>query len=188
MAIAATAVLAVATGYLLRAATAPAEPPPDPPSVDRNVDVGTAATFSPDPDGTGAGFVAWARGTGPEPAWADQVGLYLGGEHLKSLGRVEAGERSAWRICAAYAGVNCPFSALDSLDAYDGPMRFTPAPPPTCRDTVRPLTPDVLHRPHADLVVAQPTGGGLTCHGTFDVELWSIDGNVFAVNLSIGGF
>jgi len=141
-----------------------------------------------DPDGIGASFVSWARDSGPAPAWADRVGLYLGGKRLETLTGADAADPTAWRVCAQYAGVTCPFSAPGTLAHYDEPVRFISEPPPTCRDTLRPLNPDVLGRPNAHLVVVAPAGTGLDCHGTFDIEVWSVDGAVFAVNLTIGGF
>jgi hypothetical protein len=60
------------------------------------------------------------------------VTLYLGGQEQGILGGADLENRARWRLCPAggtYAARTCPFSAIDVIRRYRGPLTYTPAPP-----------------------------------------------------------
>ncbi|WP_343909206.1 PASTA domain-containing protein [Nocardioides aquiterrae] len=77
-------------------------------------------------------FVAFARGARDGPPAEPPVTLYLGGQRQRVLEGGELADRARWRLCPAagtYAARTCPFSAIDLLGRYAGPLAYTSVPP-----------------------------------------------------------
>ena len=64
-------------------------------------------------------FIAFARGNGSPPAFADSVQLHLGDAYQTTLSAEEATRPESWDVCAAYADAPCPISALRTVGAFE---------------------------------------------------------------------
>jgi hypothetical protein len=128
-------------------------------------------------------FNSFAGGDDLAPPFAEVVRLYLGNQFQKSLTYDEAMDRANWEVCpnGTYAGRGCPFSALETLAAFDQ------------RPTFRTFVAGCMAEPLAET----PTGLGSrmlvigdaeprTCAEDFSVQLWVEDNRITAVNLLLG--
>lgn len=78
----------------------------------------------------GGRFAAFARGETATPPADTPVTLFLGG--VRRGVAVEPTDRSSWRLCppaGSYAGRVCPFSAVEVISDWPGPLAITGAPP-----------------------------------------------------------
>jgi hypothetical protein len=76
----------------------------------------------------GSLFLDFATGRKPYPPSDTPVGLLLGSRRVATLDTSQVGHRPAWRICpssGSYAAATCPFSAIDVLRDFDGPIAIT---------------------------------------------------------------
>jgi hypothetical protein len=76
-------------------------------------------------------FLAFARGESDYPPADTPVELSLGAHVWKTLSSGQLGDRRVWRVCpdgGSYAGRVCPFSAVDVIREYDGPVTITDHP------------------------------------------------------------
>ena len=63
-------------------------------------------------------FIAFARGNGSPPAFAESVQLHLGDAYQRILSAEEATRPESWDVCAVYADTPCPMSALRTVGAF----------------------------------------------------------------------
>jgi hypothetical protein len=137
----------------------------------------------PDPDGIGHRFVDFARGNSDSLPIDTPVALYLGHQRVATTGDGDSSVRASWRVCRQYAGRICPFSALDTLASYDGPLRLAdhPATPAPCLATLVPTPPTDAGGTHVAVVLP---AGTTTCLDGFEVDVYSNDvGQIVAVDL-----
>jgi hypothetical protein len=145
----------------------------------------TNQVTGPDPDGIGHRFVDFARGESDSLPVDTPVGLYLGHQRVATIGDGDSSVRATWRVCRQYAGRTCPFSALDTLASYDGPLRLADhltAPSP-CLATLSPDPPTHTGGSHVAEILP---GGTTTCLDGFAVDVYYNDvGQIVAVDLVV---
>ncbi len=142
---------------------------------------------SNDPVGLGQAFAAWVRGQGPPPAFADQVGLYVGNRRLATVpGSRLVRDPTAWRVeLAGYAGRGPSFSARDVLATYDGELAFslTSHTGPPCPDAVE----ESVVGTGGSWTQVISAGGSGACQDAVEIQLWVDAGDeIVAVNLLLG--
>jgi hypothetical protein len=75
-------------------------------------------------------FLRFVRGAQASPPSDAPVGLYLGGELVRTIDPPDLGDRDLWEgLCpeaGAYAGRVCPFSVLDPLRTAGEELRIVP--------------------------------------------------------------
>lgn len=131
---------------------------------------------------TGGQFAAFARdGTAGLPA-DTPIALYLGGVRRGVAGR--PADRTSWRICppgSSYAGRVCPFSALDVVSDWPGPLAITGRPP--AHPCAHP-TPFDARRAGGAVAVTLTPDEELDCTSYWAVQLAVNDvGQIVAANL-----
>ena len=142
---------------------------------------------SHDPVGLGRAFAAWARGQGPPPAFADQVGLYVGNRRLATVpGSQLVQDPTAWRVqLAGYAGGGPSFSARDVLATSDEELAFslTSHTGPPCPDAVEE---SAVGTGGSWTQVVSAAGSG-SCQDAVEIHLRVDDQDqISAVNLLLG--
>ncbi|MEZ0577127.1 PASTA domain-containing protein [Nocardioides sp. MH1] len=133
-------------------------------------------------EATATAFVAWARGGGPAPRFADEVRVMLGGYEARDP-MTDPADRDAWRLaCPPTMSAPCPRSALDVLDAYDGPVVQSPTLASGCSAHPGALPKELRLAAEQDVVrLDQPEPRG--CADAWSVELWIDDaGAIYAVD------
>lgn len=131
-------------------------------------------------------FVLFARGRRTDVPTAALVGIYLGGQPVRTIPGADIDDRAQWEgLCpedgGSYAGRTCPFSVLAPLRSGTGAVATTdePASHP-CADPT-PMGPQFVGGTHRVTLVPDPAG---TCVDWVAVELYVNDvAQVVAVNL-----
>ena len=139
-----------------------------------------------DPVGLGAAFLAWARGGGDPPAFADDVGLYVGNRRVATVpGSDLASDPAAWQVPATYPGAGGTVSALSTVARQDGSPAFALVPhqAETCPDSLGPPPRDTGGAWVQTIEPPEPA----SCALAMQVQLWvDADDKVSAVNLLLG--
>jgi|GEM_PF-5418445 len=150
--------------------------------------------LEPDPDGgpdvvdrhaIAESFVAWARGDGRAPEFADEVRILLSGYDFGSVDGGEAPRIASWRLrCPRFMSAPCPESAVQVLRQYDGPTVRVPTPAQTCFTGKGQVSADLASLAPSHLVrIDRP--GARSCRDTSLVELWiDDDGRIYAADSS----
>jgi len=151
-----------------------------------NDDPAEIAAVSASREAAAEAFVAWARGKGPAPEFADRVRvMYGGGGAFGSTGWVEDPEtRSAYGGCSGLGFPDCPVDPVALLVRYDGPVVPT-AGRSTCADGGE--VPTRFAAAEQDVVrLEEPEPA--SCRSAWAVELWIDEGGViYGVNQAGAG-
>lgn len=126
-------------------------------------------------------LVALARGTSDAPRWSERIEILLGSRPQRVLSASEAGDRSKWRFCEAYAGLTCPFSPLDALAEHEFGFGYLARRPTFCLAQLEPLP--IRTEPHVSIEAT-----GTTCHGHLVIDVYVAASGIAAVDLRIGSF
>jgi hypothetical protein len=134
---------------------------------------------------TAAAFVAWARGEGPAPEFADRVRLLQGGSPPfgAQTWLRDPTDRWLYSMCSGLPPGRCGMDPIYQLDHYEGPV--VPARGRAlCVEGTADLPPYLADRATEDLVrLTKPEPP--TCEQDLPVELWiDDDGLIYAVNLA----
>lgn len=111
-------------------------------------------------------FVEFARTGESASPLAAAVGLGLGDRMYKIISQRDALDPASWGLCAAYAGLDCPLSALTVLTEWNGSTRTDAGPAPVC---------GVPHTQPDELVGQQPLSIVPVSGDHAGCEQWSID-------------
>lgn len=141
---------------------------------------------SPDPDRAAAAeaFVAWARGEGPPPEFAEEVRLLDADLLWDTLSDEEARDEPRWAMCSGRAPDACAVDARKVVDRHDGPVVQTGERASMCVERFGDLPADLAAAVDTDLVrLDQPEPRG--CRDAWAVELWiDGEGQIYAANLA----
>ena len=121
-------------------------------------------------------FVAWARGDGPAPDFAERVRHLNSG--LAPAWNEEPERRDGWSGCSGLGFPECGIDPVASVERYDGKVVASPG-RSTCPDD------GTLPEPYASSgdVVRLSAPEPATCGTAWAVELWIDDqGQIYAVN------
>ncbi len=144
-----------------------------------------------DPLGLGRAFVAWAREDGEPPAFADEVGLYVGNRRLGTVAGPDlAADPEAWQVrLEGYAERDPVFSAPQAVAEVDADRAgglvagLDPQQGAFCPDAVAPPPQHTGGLWAQTIEPAEPA----SCVDAFQVQLWvDADDRVSAVNLLLG--
>lgn len=133
----------------------------------------------------GQSLLAFARGGHQTPAFAAEVGVYVGNELQTTLTPEQAADPAGWDSCPTYAGRECPLSPLRQL-AAPGPVVYSGPPPEgRCLVRLRDLPPELEADLGSSTRMDQPEPRG--CRDFWAVQVWVDDsGAISAVNLLLG--
>jgi hypothetical protein len=127
-------------------------------------------------------FVAWARGSGQPPAFADEVHYMYENKLIRTVTADGATRPGAWSFCWSGVSSACP-SPLRALDEYEGVVVQSPEPATFCVRRTRALPADLADQTLVRLDQPEPRN----CSDAFAVELWVDDqGQITAANLLPG--
>jgi len=137
---------------------------------------------------TTTAFLEFAYGGKVRPHIGTSLDLYLGNQLARTLDAAEARDPANWKVCIppGYAGQTCPFSALTTIDRWDGQLSQVAPPPRLLCAHPGDLPAALADDPRTIVIVpAHPTSCGEG--GQWAVQLWFDDAsNLVAVNLTLG--